>query len=111
VKVTIVHVPDCPNLGVLRRRLALVLIGREDVAVFSHVVDTAERAEQWAMAGSPTVLIDGRDPFAEPGQAASLSCRLYRDEAGGPACAPSLAQLRDALNGPMDAAAGAGRGW
>ena len=29
------------------------------------------------MRGSPTVLIDGRDPFAVPGAGPSLSCRQY----------------------------------
>jgi hypothetical protein len=49
------------------------------------------------MTGSPTLLIDGHDPFAEPGSAASLSCRLYRDESGRIVGAPSVAQLRRAL--------------
>ena len=35
-----------------------------------------EEAARYGMQGSPTILIDGRDPFAEPGAAASLSCRL-----------------------------------
>ena len=41
------------------------------------------------MAGSPTILTDGTDPFARPGQQPSLSCRLYRDEQGNPG--PALA--------------------
>jgi hypothetical protein len=43
------------------------------------------------MAGSPTLLIDGVDPFAMAGQAWNLSCRLYADEAGAASGAPSLA--------------------
>ena len=31
------------------------------------------------MNGSPTLLVDGIDPFAGPGQLASVSCRLFRD--------------------------------
>ncbi|MEU5304331.1 hypothetical protein ACH4YO_31780 [Streptomyces noursei] len=53
--------------------------------------------------GSPTILIDGRDPFVEPGAVPSLAWRIYRAPAG-PAGAPSLDQLRQAL----EAAAGAG---
>jgi hypothetical protein len=34
------------------------------------------------VAGSPTLLVDGTDPFTVPGQAPSVSCRLYRDESG-----------------------------
>jgi hypothetical protein len=49
------------------------------------------------MPGSPTLLVDGVDPFAAAHQAPSLSCRLYTDETGGICGAPSLAQLRTAL--------------
>jgi hypothetical protein len=49
------------------------------------------------MTGSPTLLVDGVDPFAVPGAAANLTCRLYRDETGDASGAPSVAQLRHAL--------------
>ena len=49
------------------------------------------------MRGSPTLLIDGTDPFGGPGQPPSLSCRLYGDEAGRPGGAPSVRALRQAL--------------
>jgi len=49
------------------------------------------------MHGSPTLLIDGVDPFAEPGQPPSLSCRLYRDDDGRTSGAPSAGQLRHAI--------------
>jgi hypothetical protein len=49
------------------------------------------------MHGSPTLLIDGVDPFAGPDQPPSLSCRLYRDEAGRAGGAPSVQALRQAL--------------
>lgn len=49
------------------------------------------------MTGSPTLLIDGTDPFAVPGQAPGLSCRLYRDETGRLVRAPSVEDLRRAL--------------
>jgi len=46
------------------------------------------------MHGSPTLLINGTDPFATPGQAASLSCRIYRDDAGRAGPAPSVEALQ-----------------
>ena len=49
------------------------------------------------MTGSPTLLADGADPFARPGQLPSVSCRLYPDENGRQSPAPSSGQLRDAL--------------
>jgi hypothetical protein len=46
--------------------------------------------------GSPTVLIDGEDPFADPDAPVGLACRVYptADELAG---APSVAQLTAAL--------------
>ena len=54
-------------------------------------------AERAGMTGSPTLLADGADPFARPGQFPSLSCRLYPGEDGRPHPAPSAGQLRAAL--------------
>jgi hypothetical protein len=81
-----------------------------------RVAGTAAQAEEYGMRGSPTVLIDGRDPFAGPGDGASLSCRLYRDEQGRVQGAPSTGQLRAALaeadccEGEAPAAVAVGRG-
>ena len=49
------------------------------------------------MHGSPTLLINGADPFASRGEPPSLSCRLYRDAEGRLGPAPSVAALRQAL--------------
>ena len=51
------------------------------------------------MHGSPTILVDGVDPFGAPGAAASLSCRLYRNSEGHADGAPSVGQLRQAIHG------------
>jgi len=82
------------------------------VTVSRQVIATEDDAARGGMHGSPTILIDGLDPFAGPGQAASLSCRLYRDSDGRSGGAPSVSQLRDALT--TAAATGdraAGPGW
>jgi hypothetical protein len=50
------------------------------------------------MTGSPTLLLDGRDPFARAGQEPAISCRLYRDADGRSGPAPSVAQLRAVLD-------------
>jgi hypothetical protein len=99
MRLTILHVPDCPNVATLQNRLAEVIAraGDFDVAVTRQLVDSEDAARELGMTGSPTVLVDGHDPFAEPGHAASLSCRLYRDETGRTVGAPSVAQLRRAL--------------
>jgi hypothetical protein len=99
MRIDMLVVPDCPNAPVVIERLAQALAGRADVQVEIRVIDTVEQAERWGMHGSPTVLVDGRDPFAAPGTPASVSCRLYQDEDGRAQGAPSLAQLRQALDG------------
>jgi hypothetical protein len=61
-----------------------------------QIAEKQEAAEA-RMAGSPTLLINGLDPFALPVQVTGLYCRLYRDTAGRPAWAPSEADLHRAL--------------
>ena len=97
MRLTILHVSDCPNAAVLDNRLAEATAGRGDVEVDRQLIDSEETAQERGMTGSPTLLVDGHDPFAEPGLTASLSCRLYRDETGRPVGAPSTTQLRRAL--------------
>lgn len=100
MRIEVLTVPGCPNGPVVEQRLAEALAGRSDVTVERRVAETVELAEEYGMHGSPTVLINGRDPFvssAEPGTGASLSCRLYRDEQGQVQGAPSAGQLRAAL--------------
>ena len=68
-----------------------------DVTIRRMVVTTQDDAERLGMTGSPTLLADGADLFARPGQMPAISCRLYRDEHGRPGPAPSLGQLPTAL--------------
>ena len=55
------------------------------------MADQAE-ATGLGMAGSPTILVNGRDPFAQ-GAEPSLSCRLYCGGDGPPDGAPSVEDL------------------
>jgi hypothetical protein len=96
--VTLLAVPGCPHLPVLEEHLAEALGGLPPVTVSSQIVGTEEEAARTGMHGSPTILIDGLDPFAEPGQPASVSCRLYRDSSGRTGGAPSVSELRRALS-------------
>ncbi|WP_406689379.1 thioredoxin family protein [Saccharopolyspora sp. ID03-671] len=96
MRLDILQVPDCPNVPLLQQRLQEAL-GDVDVEVTVHVIDDPAAAAQAGMTGSPTLLVDGIDPFAEPGRAASVSCRLYREADGRLSGAPSVSQLRQAL--------------
>ena len=93
----ILHVPGCPGADLLEARLAGLLAARPGYRVSRRVVTSQIDAERAGMTGSPTLLADGTDPFARPGDFPSVSCRLYPDEHGRPRPAPSSAQLRAAL--------------
>jgi hypothetical protein len=100
MRLEILQVPDCPNAAVLAARLAELAEAWPDVTLTREIVTTARDAWRLGMTGSPTLLADGTDPFARPGQNPSISCRLYRDEHGRAVPAPSLEQLRAALDLP-----------
>jgi hypothetical protein len=103
MQIELLTVTGCPNSAVIEQRLSEALAGRGDVQVKRRVIDTVAEAEQHGMHGSPTLLFDGRDPFAGPGTAASVSCRLYRGEDGRATGAPSVADLRRVLADPTEA--------
>ncbi|MFD5461850.1 hypothetical protein ACFWIQ_03350 [Kitasatospora sp. NPDC127059] len=94
---TILAVPDYPNAPLLRKRLDEALGDRPSGEAGWVTVVGGEQAEELGMHGSPTLLIDGVGPFAEPGQPAGLSCRLFRDAHGALCGAPTVEQLRQAL--------------
>lgn len=60
-------------------------------------VDSPEAAEELSFRGSPTVLVNGRDPFAQGDEPVGLSCRIYQTP-DGPAGSPTLDQLRAVLD-------------
>jgi hypothetical protein len=98
MRLQILHVPDCPGAEAPDSRLAPLLATRPDIQVTRQVVTTEDEARQLGMTCSPTILANGAELFARPGQQPSLSCRLYRDERGCLGPAPTTAQLRKALN-------------
>jgi hypothetical protein len=99
MKLEILQVPECPNVVLLERRIAEAVAGEQiDVTITHRVLNDQAAATEAGMTGSPTLLIDGKDPFAEPGSVPSVSCRLYPVKGGGIDGAPSVAALRAALN-------------
>ena len=98
---TVLAVPDCPNVKLLEQHLERALEGHHNVTVSRHEIADQDQAARRGMNGSPTLLVDGIDPFAGPGQHASLSCRLFRDGHGQTGGAPSVRQLRKAITHPV----------
>ena len=96
--VKVLFFDGCPNWEVADERLreALTQTGRGDVRVEHHRVTTPEEAETVRFRGSPTILVNGQDPFADPDAPVGLSCRVYRTDAGL-AGAPTVEQLLTVL--------------
>jgi hypothetical protein len=91
MRVRIVYRTDCPCIGAARANVdaALALLGRS-AEVDVVPLETEDDAQREGMHGSPTVLIDGRDPFAPADGATTLTCR--------PNGAPTVRQLLEVLS-------------
>lgn len=96
VDIEILYVTACPHLDRARSRVreALAAVG-VPASVRETEVATTDCAVRLGMCGSPTILIDGRDPFPTA-EAGSLSCRLYRTDHALDG-APSVRQLIEAV--------------
>ena len=102
MELTLLTVPDCPNASTFEDRLAAALADYPHLTITRRQIADEPTAADAGMHGSPTLLINGTDPFAMPGQEASLSCRIYRDDAGRTGRAPSVEALRRAIAGASD---------
>jgi hypothetical protein len=97
VRIDILYVTGCPNLAAARARVHEALQDAGLSAVVGEVeIVTEADARRFGMHGSPTILIDGQDPFGLADKP-SLACRLYRtaDAVEG---APTVAALVEVLS-------------
>ena len=79
------------------RHLESLAVELGGITVKYHTVDTPEEAQRVGFRGSPTILVDGLDPFAAAADPiGGLSCRVY-ETPHGPAGSPTIDQLREAL--------------
>jgi len=94
--IALLYFDDCPNWKVVDERLSAIAAERVDLTVTRHLVETLEEAERVGFHGSPSILVDGVDVFADRDAGVGLSCRVYRTP-DGLAGAPTVEQLRAAL--------------
>ena len=94
-RVEILYIEDCPNWRVTDARLTSLSLG-QGFTIQRTLVRTAAEAERIAFRGSPTVLVDGVDPFASGDEPVGLACRIYHTPVGT-AGSPTLEQLREAV--------------
>ena len=96
--VTLQYFDDCPNWKITDRHLrTLIAEQARDATLHHQLINTPEAAAEHGFRGSPSVLIDGTDPFADPGAPVGPGWRVYLTE-NGRASAPTLHQLKGAIN-------------
>jgi len=96
--VQLLYFGGCPHWKVAERRLrsALASVGRGG-EIHHVLVETLEDAERLGFLGSPTILVDGHDPFARGGEQPALACRVF-STAHGREGSPTVEQFVEVLS-------------
>lgn len=99
MRVELLYFDGCPNWTVADERLAQAIqkSERTDITVTRSTVESAEEAEADGFTGSPTVRIDGHDPFAIGNEQVGLACRVYATPDGLDG-SPTVDQFIEALS-------------
>lgn len=97
MQIRFLYFDDCPNWRTARDRLQRVL-GELAAPVEVEMIEvtTPAEAERLGFRGSPTILVDGADPFAGGDEPVGLACRVYATPEGLQG-SPTVEQLRSAL--------------
>ena len=96
MEVVLQYFDDCPNWKQAAAHLDLLAAEARGLVVSLQRVETIEDAERLSFRGSPSILVDGIDPFAPNDAPVGLACRVYPTP-NGPAGSPTLEQLRTAI--------------
>ena len=94
--VTLLYFDGCPHWRITEERLS-ALADELDFTVTRREVTSPEEADDAGFCGSPTILVDGRDAFAEGDEPVGMSCRVYQTP-DGTAGVPTIDQLRAVLS-------------
>lgn len=96
MRVTLRYFDGCPNWETAERRVVAALgeAGLQGVEVDRERVDSQQQAEELGFVGSPTILVDGQDPFSGNEVRPGLTCRVFQTPEGLQG-APSLGQLSE----------------
>lgn len=96
--VALLYFNGCPSWKTTESLLLDVMgeLGMAADELTLRLVDTPDEAAELSFHGSPTVLLDGVDAFADPIATVGLACRLYPTETGL-AGSPSRQRLIEAL--------------
>ncbi len=96
--IELLYVDGCPNWPVAHARLAefMAYTGLRDEPIDLIEVATPEQASALEFPGSPTIRINGHDPFRSDDDFSALKARVYFTP-DGPAGAPTREQLIHAI--------------
>ena len=95
MEIVIRYFEGCPNVAKAEERVVAALSGR-DVPITRQLVGTQAQAEVLGFRGSPTILIDGVDPWEDPSAPVGFACRLY-PSVDGLDGAPSVEELKRSM--------------
>lgn len=89
---------DCPSwrLADERLRRALDSTGHALASIRHELVSTLDEARVLGFTGSPTILLNGVDPFCDADAVPALACRVYPSPEGLSG-SPSVESLRAVL--------------
>lgn len=97
MRITLQYFDGCPNWKTTATHLSTLTAEGLDATIGYEQIETHEAAVARGFRGSPTVLIDGIDPFADENPPVGLACRVYQTE-DGHAGSPSFSQLRHVID-------------
>jgi hypothetical protein len=98
MEILVLTVPNCPNAPLAEQRLARALEGRTRAMVKRLLIEDMAEAERYGMRGSPTLLINGDDPFSDPSEPTSVSCKFSPAGKGQRGEVPTVEAIIDALD-------------
>lgn len=96
IRITLQYFDGCPNWEQTDRILTNLLAEGWDATVDYELIDSYDQAMERGFIGSPTLLVNGADPFGDKDSLPGLSCRIYQTDAG-PAGSPTIHQVRQAI--------------
>jgi len=96
MKLEVLYFDDCPNWKIAAERLDDIASCR-GLMVERRLVASPEEADAARFRGSPTLLVDGEDPFASADEPFGLACRVYQTP-DGPAGSPTIEQFEAVID-------------
>lgn len=97
MEIELLVVPDCPSEAAAAELIQTAVTDTGVQAIVTRtIIATQDQAQQRHFVGSPTILLNGEDPFARPDAPVAVACRLYSTP-DGLRGVPELRDLRQAL--------------